>query len=42
MFNYIPTNEMMADGPTKALTPAKFSDFIDMLGLADDGLEDDH
>ena len=42
MFNYIPTNEMVADGLTKALTPAKFGDFIDMLGLADDGLEEDH
>ena len=40
MFNY--TNEMMADGLTKALTTAKFSDFIDMLRLADDELEEDH
>ena len=40
MFNY--TNEMMADELTKALTPAKFSDFIDILGLTGDGLEEDH
>lgn len=39
-FNYISTNEMVADGLTKALTPAKFGDFVDMLGLADAGLED--
>lgn len=39
-FNYISTNEMVADGLTKALTPAKFGDFVDMLGLADAGPED--
>ena len=33
---------MVADGLTKALTPAKFRDSIDMLRLADDGLEEDH
>ena len=42
MFNYIPTNKMMADGLNKALTPAKFSDFNEILGFADDGLEEDH
>ena len=35
---YLPTNEMVADGLTKALTPAKFAGFIGMLGLKDDGL----
>ena len=35
---YIPTNEMVADGLTKALTPAKFAGFIDMLGLKDAGI----
>lgn len=37
-FKYIPTNEMVADGLTKALTPAKFEGFVDMLGMADAGL----
>ena len=32
---YISTNEMMADGLTKALTPAKFAEFLRMLGLQD-------
>ena len=41
-FSYIPTQEMIADGLTKALTPAKFNDFIGMLGLKDGGLEEDH
>ena len=35
-------NEMVVDGLTKALTPAKSSDFIGMLGLADDGLEEEN
>ena len=33
---YIPTNEMIVDGLTKALTPAKFAGFIKMLSLNDD------
>ena len=32
---YIPTNEMIADGLNKALTPVKFANFIDMVGLKD-------
>ena len=32
---YLSTNEMVADGLTKALTPVKFADFVEMLGLKD-------
>lgn len=35
---YLPTNEMVADGLTKALTPAEFAGFVEMLGLKDDEL----
>ena len=42
IFSYIPTKDMVADGLIKALTPAKFDDFIGMLGLEDGGLEEDH
>lgn len=35
---YLRTNEMVADGLTKALTPAKFAGFVEMLGPNDDEL----
>ena len=35
---YLSTNEMVADGLTKALTPVKFTNFVGMLGLRDDEL----
>ena len=35
---YLSTNAMVADGLTKALTPHKFTDFVRMLGLKDEGL----
>lgn len=38
-FRYISTNEMVADGLTKALTPAKFDNFIGMLGLKDEAID---
>ena len=38
-YSYVPTKDVVADGLTKALTPAKFNDFIAMLGLLDTGLD---
>ena len=38
-YSYVPTKDMIADGLTKALTPAKFNDFIAMLGMLDAGLD---
>ena len=34
-FEWIPTNEMVADGLTKSLGATKFKEFISMLGLVD-------
>ncbi len=40
-FDYIPTDQMVADGLTKLLTPAKFANFVAIIGLKDGGLEED-
>ena len=41
-FSYISIKDIITDDLIKALIPAKFDDFIEILGLKNGELEEDH